>query len=89
MKRISYFYDPLIGKFYYSSGHSMRPLRIQVTHSLISNYGLYKKMYVFRPERAYKNLVNFHSNFLQTVCNAKEMMSDLQRYNVCDDCPVL
>lgn len=95
MKRVSYYYDPQIGNFHYAQGHPMRPLRVKMTHSLITNYGLIKYMDIFRPERAsYENLINFHSrdyvNFLQTVCkdNANEFILDLQKFNVGEDCPV-
>lgn len=95
MKRVSYYYDPQIGNFHYAPGHPMRPLRVKMTHSLVTNYGLHKYMDIFRPKQAtYKNLVNFHSkdyiNFLQTVCrdNAQELLVDLQKFNVGEDCPV-
>lgn len=95
MKYVSYYYDPQIGNFHYAQGHPMRPLRVKMTHSLVSNYGLLKHMEILRPEQAtYKNLISFHSkdyiNFLQTVCkdNAKELLADLQKFNVGEDCPV-
>lgn len=95
MKRVAYFYDNQIGAFHYATGHPMRPLRVKMTHALITNYGLFNEMDVFKPEQAtYKNLINFHSkdyvNFLQTVCkdNANEMNYDLQRFNVGEDCPI-
>lgn len=93
--RVSYYYDPQIGNFHYAQGHPMRPIRVKMTHSLITNYNMLEHMDIFRPEQAtYKNLVNFHSkdyiNFLQTVCkdNVKELLIDLQKFNVGEDCPV-
>ncbi|KAJ8910254.1 hypothetical protein NQ315_004988 [Exocentrus adspersus] len=66
-----------------------------MTHALITNYGLFRHMDVFKPEHAsYKNLVNYHSrdyiNFLQSVCkdNVKEMDLDLLKFNVGEDCPI-
>jgi hypothetical protein len=36
-----------IGNFYYGSGHPMKPHRIRMTHNLVLNYGLYKKMEIY------------------------------------------
>jgi histone deacetylase 1/2 len=94
-KRVVYFYDPEIGNFYYASGHPMKPLRVKMTHSLLINYELYKHMDILRPYHAsYKNLTNFHSsdyvNFLSSVSgeNMGEMLKDLYKFNIRDDCPV-
>ncbi|TBU00688.1 histone deacetylase [Hamiltosporidium tvaerminnensis] len=93
--RIVYFYDPSIGNFNYSPGHPMKPHRVRMTHSLLVNYGLTNYMDTVRPSQAsFNNLTNFHSadyiNFLQSVSksNMTEMFSDLQKFNVGDDCPV-
>jgi histone deacetylase 3 len=45
-KRVVYFYDPGVGNFHYGPGHPMKPHRLSVTHSLVLNYGLHKKMQV-------------------------------------------
>ena len=44
--RVAYFYDPEVGNFHYGQLHPMKPHRIAVTHSLVLNYGLHKKMQV-------------------------------------------
>lgn len=36
-----------VGNYYYGQGHPMKPHRIRMTHNLLVNYGLYKKMQVF------------------------------------------
>ena len=36
-----------VGNFYYGSGHPMKPHRIRMAHTLVLNYGLYKKMEIF------------------------------------------
>jgi hypothetical protein len=36
-----------IGNFYYGNGQQMKPHRIRVTHNLILNYGMYKKMEIY------------------------------------------
>lgn len=36
-----------VGNYYYGQGHPMKPHRIRMTHNLLLNYGLYKKMQVF------------------------------------------
>jgi acetoin utilization deacetylase AcuC-like enzyme len=50
-KRVAYFYDPDVGNFYYGEGHPMKPHRLALTNNLVLNYGLFKKMEVFRPRR--------------------------------------
>lgn len=35
-----------IGNYYYGPEHPMKPVRLKMTHSLIQNYGLYRKMEV-------------------------------------------
>jgi hypothetical protein len=60
--RISYYYDGTfsflfictfllcagdIGNYYYGQGHPMKPHRIRMTHNLLLNYGLYRKMEVY------------------------------------------
>jgi len=68
---------------------------VRMTHSLICNYGLYKKLNIHKPANAsYENLTSFHSsdyiNFLQSVTkdNMDEMLNELSKFNVGDDCPV-
>jgi histone deacetylase 1/2 len=60
-RKISYFYDSKsstqqsliehlsanVGNYYYGQGHPMKPHRIRMTHNLLLNYGLYKKMEVY------------------------------------------
>ena len=71
-KRVSYFYDPDIGNFHYGSGHPMKPHRVRMTHNLVVNYGLYRKMDCFRPKIvSAAQLTRFHSddyiNFLRLI----------------------
>jgi histone deacetylase 1/2 len=71
-KRVSYFYDPDIGNFHYGSGHPMKPHRVRMTHNLVVNYGLYRKMECFRPRIvSASQLTRFHSddyvNFLRLI----------------------
>jgi len=46
-KKVAYFYDSDVGNYAYSAGHPMKPHRIRVAHSLIMNYGCYKKMEIY------------------------------------------
>lgn len=46
-KKVAYFYDSDVGNYAYVSGHPMKPHRIRLTHSLVMNYGLYKKMEIY------------------------------------------
>ncbi|KAJ1505083.1 histone deacetylase [Coelomomyces lativittatus] len=60
---VAYFYDPDVGNFHYAPGHPMKPHRIRMTHSLIMNYGLYKKMLIYRPKPATKDeITRFHTD---------------------------
>lgn len=94
-KKVIYFYDPEIGNYQYVKGHPMKPKRVQLTHSLIINYGLHKYMDIKRPFHAsYENLTDFHSedyiNFLSTVSpeNMNQLSKDLQKFNINSDSPV-
>jgi len=51
-KKVCYFYSPDVGNFHYGVGHPMKPQRLSVIHHLVFNYGLHKKMQVFRPYKA-------------------------------------
>jgi len=74
----------------------MKPHRLSVTHSLVLNYGLHKKMQVFRPYIASgPDMARFHSEeyieFLQRVSphNIQSFSKSLTHYNVgAADCPV-
>lgn len=50
--KISYFYDPDVGNFYYGQGHPMKPHRVRMTHNLLLHYGIYKEMEVSAPNVA-------------------------------------
>jgi len=93
--RVCYFYDGDVGNYYYGTGHPMKPHRIRMTHNLILNYGLYKKMQIFRPRHASKQeMTQFHADdyvkFLRLITpdNMNEYTKQLQRFNVGEDCPV-
>lgn len=70
--RVAYFYNADVGNFHYGPGHPMKPHRLSVTHSLVLNYGLHKKMQIYKPYRASAHdMCRFHSEdyieFLQNV----------------------
>lgn len=94
-KKVFYFYNPDVGNFHYGPGHPMKPHRLSVIHSLVLNYGLYKKMQIYRPYRASAHdMCRFHSDeyieFLQRVTpqNIQSFTKYLSHFNVGDDCPV-
>ncbi|KAF2093777.1 histone deacetylase, partial [Rhizodiscina lignyota] len=94
-RKVAYFYDSDVGNYAYVSGHPMKPHRIRVAHSLIMNYGLYKKMEIYRAKPASKfEMTQFHTDeyvdFLQKVTpdNMDNYSKEQARYNVGDDCPV-
>lgn len=94
-RRVSYFYDAEIGNYHYGQGHPMKPHRIRMTHNLVVNYGLYRRMEVFRPRLVSPTaMTRFHSddyvNFLKVITpdNMQDYVRQLQRFNVGEDCPV-
>lgn len=73
----------------------MKPHRIRMTHNLILNYGLYRKMEIYRPHKAtQEEMTKFHSDdyikFLRSIRpdNMSEYNKQMQRFNVGEDCPV-
>eukprot|EP01136_Pigoraptor_vietnamica_P000072 Opistho-1_new@24907 len=94
-RHVAYFYDNDVGNYYYGQGHPMKPHRMRMTHSLLLNYGLYKKMEMFRPHRAtFEDMTKFHSddyiNFLRRITpeNQIDHQKQMARFNVGEDCPV-
>ncbi|KAJ4460666.1 putative Histone deacetylase 1 [Paratrimastix pyriformis] len=94
-ERVVYYYDPDFGNYSYGPGHSMKPHRVRMTHNLLLNYDLYKKMEIYRPPLAAPGeMKSFHADayvdFLQHVTpdNAHEFRDHLLRFNVGEDCPV-
>ncbi|XP_027036585.1 histone deacetylase 1-like [Pocillopora damicornis] len=94
-KRVCYYYDGDIGNYYYGQGHPMKPHRIRMTHNLLLNYGLYRKMEIYRPHKAnLDEMTKYHSDdyikFLKTIRpdNMSEYTKQMQRFNVGEDCPV-
>jgi len=73
----------------------MKPHRVRMTHNLVINYGLYRRMEVFRPRLISPTVMTrFHSddyiNFLRVITpdNMQQYVRQLQRFNVGEDCPV-
>ena len=94
-KRVAYFYDADVGNYAYGAGHPMKPHRIRMAHSLIMNYGLYKKMEIYRAKPATKQeMCQFHTDeyidFLSRVTpdNLDLFAKEQVKFNVGDDCPV-
>ncbi|OIW18327.1 hypothetical protein TanjilG_31467 [Lupinus angustifolius] len=96
-RRVTYFYEPTIGDYYYGQGHPMKPHRIRMAHNLIVHYSLHRHMEINRPFLAGPDDIrHFHSpdyvDFLASV--SPETLSEaafsrqLKRFNVGEDCPV-
>ena len=65
----------------------MKPHRIRMTHNLLLNYGLYRKMEIYRPHKAtQEEMTKFHSDdyirFLRSIRpdNMGEYNKQMQRY---------
>jgi len=96
-QRVSYFYHPEVGHFYYGPAHPMKPHRLKLAHHLVLSYGLYKEMECYRPHPATPGeLALFHSdeyvNFLSRITpdNLRQFGAQMQRFQAGDmtDCPV-
>ncbi|XP_057863693.2 histone deacetylase 19 isoform X1 [Cryptomeria japonica] len=94
-RKVSYFYDPDVGNYYYGQGHPMKPHRIRMTHALLVHYGLHKEMQVLKPYPARdRDLCRFHADdyvsFLKGITpeTTQDQLKLLKRFNVGDDCPV-
>lgn len=88
-QRVAYFYNADVGNFHYGPGHPMKPHRLSVTHSLVLNYGLHKKMQIYKPYRASAHdMCRFHSEdyieFLQNV-TPQNIQSKIFSYFHCFD----
>uniref|UniRef100_A0A3Q3KUI2 Histone deacetylase 2 n=1 Tax=Mastacembelus armatus TaxID=205130 RepID=A0A3Q3KUI2_9TELE len=79
-----------IGNYYYGQGHPMKPHRIRMTHNLLLNYGLYRKMEIYRPHKATaEEMTKYHSDdyikFLRSI--RPDNMSEFSNA-LFEDCPV-
>ncbi|PKA63897.1 Histone deacetylase 6 [Apostasia shenzhenica] len=71
-RRVTYFYEPSIGDYYYGQGHPMKPHRIRMAHNLVVHYSLHRLMEICRPFPASAaDIRRFHSedyvDFLASV----------------------
>jgi len=94
-RKVCYYYDNDVGNYYYGQGHPMKPHRIRMTHNLLVNYGLYRKMQIYRAARtSQEDMTRFHSDdyikFLKHIRpdNMNDYQKQMQRFNVGEDCPV-
>ncbi|CAO3650623.1 unnamed protein product [Cunninghamella echinulata] len=94
-KRVCYFYNANVGNYHYGPGHPMRPHRIKMTHGLVMNSKLYKKLEVFRAKPANNwEMTQFHTDdyidFLSRVTpeNMDQFQKEQAKFNVGDDSPV-
>jgi len=100
--RVAYFYDADISKYIIAPAHPMKPHRIELTHTLVGAYGLYKKMKVYTSKKADANhmyafhskpYVNFLKNVKKTDANDDKNINKLteerkQKFRLTLDCPV-
>lgn len=94
---VSFYYSHDAGTYYYGASHPMKPHRFRLIHGLLTSYGVFRKLDVFRPHRSdFGEMTQFHSSdyieFLRRVTpdNAKDHLHQLQRFNLgpYTDCPV-
>jgi histone deacetylase 1/2 len=94
-KKVAYLYDSDIGCYAYGAGHVMKPHRVRLTHDLVMNYGLYKKLEMFRARRATPSeMTQFHTDeyveFLSRI--TPDMLEahtkEIYKFNLAEDNPV-
>ena len=62
-RHVAYYYDEEIGNFNYGGGNPMRPHRVRLTHSLVENYDLQKRLRVERPlTKEAQEVTQFHAD---------------------------
>jgi len=76
-------------------GHPMKPHRVRMAHSLVVTYGLNEQLDIYRPRMVtQEEMTQFHTDdyvhFLRntTPDNMHEFLTQLQRFNVGEDCPL-
>ncbi|XP_019708723.1 histone deacetylase 6 isoform X2 [Elaeis guineensis] len=97
-RRVTYFYEPSIGDYYYGQGHPMKPHRIRMAHNLVVHYSLHRLMEICRPFPASADDIRrFHSDDYVDFLSALACPTPapppadprlLKRFNVGEDCPV-
>ncbi|KAL8141985.1 hypothetical protein V2J09_015017 [Rumex salicifolius] len=86
-RRVTYFYEPSIGDYYYGQGHPMKPHRIRMAHNLIVHYFLHRRLEINRPfPAAATDIRRFHSedyvDFLSSV--SPEILASSNSLSVSD-----
>uniref|UniRef100_A0A8C8U8T2 Histone deacetylase domain-containing protein n=1 Tax=Peromyscus maniculatus bairdii TaxID=230844 RepID=A0A8C8U8T2_PERMB len=62
-KKVCYYYDGDVGNYCYGQGHPMKPHQICMTHNLLLNYGLHRKMEIYHPHKANaEEMTKYHSD---------------------------
>ncbi|KAG9397574.1 Histone deacetylase superfamily [Carpediemonas membranifera] len=93
-QKVSYFYDPDFGQYYFGPEHAMKPFRANMTWELILNYGLHERMSIYNP-RLLSNIemTKFHTDdyvaFLQQISpsDATITQEDTNNFSIGEDCP--
>ena len=57
-----------IGNYYYGQGHPMKPHRIRMTHNLILNYGLYRKMEIYVSYLLQNQFYSVNVQLFKVIC---------------------
>jgi len=88
---VGYFYDREVGQFHYGAKHPMKPHRLALTHSLVLNYELWKKMRMYKARKATREeLLTFHGaeyvDFLMRVSPSTSLRQKM-KFKVFGDCP--
>ncbi|KAI3382575.1 hypothetical protein SNEBB_003725 [Seison nebaliae] len=89
-RRVAYMYDNDVGKYHYGCGHPMKPYRINITNSLVIDYGLDEYMTLYRPYEATMHDINkLHSiDYIKFVQLPVGPTHRLPTFSAGNDCPI-
>ena len=69
----TFFFAGDVGNYYYGQGHPMKPHRIRMTHNLLLNYGLYRKMEIYVSNSNHNCCRAFESPKSTTLARFKDL----------------
>ncbi|KAJ9067918.1 histone deacetylase [Entomophthora muscae] len=94
-RRVSYYFEPEGSSHFFSAHHPMEPQRVNMTHELVQNYGLFNKMEILRFDKATEDeLKAIHlSDYIDHLIrvapgNVSAYNSRRQAYDANEDCPM-
>lgn len=81
---VIFYFPGDVGNYYYGQGHPMKPHRIRMTHNLLLNYGLYRKMEIYVScTAAHKppTLSSIQKLFVLLCCHKRKLHHNFQSFD--------